>query len=67
MFPYMTPGQVRQENERRHNENAFSGMNKAVRAELEARQADEAEVLPRKNQPTRSFGLRLLRVQRSVK
>ncbi len=71
MFPTMIPMAVRLEQEQRKRSLTFPPMNEHIRAELEARQFEEAESLPR---PARSFSLRslwrrpaLLRMQHHLK
>ena len=51
MFPYMTPDQVRLENQRLNE--TTPDLNEQVRAELEARQFEEAE-----SSPAPKFGFR---------
>ncbi len=44
MLPYLTPDDIRRENDRRVNDARFDRMSAAVRAELESRLSEEAEV-----------------------
>ncbi len=68
MFPTMTAMNQHLEQEQRERTQRFPSMNEHIRAELEARMADEAETLPQTN---RSFSIRrlpgLLRLQHNLK
>ena len=44
MLPYLTPDDIRRENEQRVNGARFDRMSAGVRAELDSRLAEEAEV-----------------------
>ena len=54
MFPYLTPAQIRVENEQRQKDATFASMNDDLRAELEARLLEEVE-----STPEPKFGSRL--------
>jgi hypothetical protein len=63
MFPNMTPMSLRLEQQQREKEltlGTLSSLNDSVRAELEARQFEEAEFSAKNGQPTRSFNVRWL-------
>jgi hypothetical protein len=63
MFPNMTPMSLRLEQQQREKEltlGALSSMNNSVRAELEARQLEEAAFLTKNDLPARSFNIRSL-------
>jgi hypothetical protein len=61
MFPYLTPHQIRLENQRQ----TASSINAQVRAELEARLSEESEMrlLAQDERPARRFNFRAMRIR----